>query len=81
MNVYVRAQVKCTGGRADLVVRMPDATYVFEPKLGGNANEALAQINSKNYALPYFEEGKKVVKVRVAFDKETRTPTEWIIEE
>ena len=81
LNVYVRTQVKCAGGRTDIVVWMPDATYVFELKLNGTAEEALEQINSKNYALPYFEEGKKIVKVGVAFDKETRTPINWKVEE
>ena len=81
LNVYVRTQVKCAGGRTDIVVWMPDATYVFELKLNGTAEEALEQINSKNYVLPYFEEGKKIVKVGVAFDKETLTPINWKVEE
>ncbi len=80
LNVYVRTQVKCAGGRTDVVVCMPDTTYVFELKLGGTAEEALAQINSKNYALPYQLESVRVVKVGVAFDKETRTPTRWLVE-
>lgn len=81
LNVYVRTQVKCAGGRTDVVVWMPDTTYVFELKLNGTAAEALEQINSKNYALPYQEEGRQVVKVGVAFDAATRTPTEWVVEE
>ncbi len=80
LNVYVRTQVKCAGGRTDMVVQMPDTTYVFELKLNGTAAEALEQINSNNYALPYQFEGKKVVKIGVAFDKETRTPTDWVVE-
>ena len=81
LNVYVQTQVKCAGGRADLVVWMPDTTYVFELKLNATAQEALEQINSKNYALPYQAEGRKVVKVGVAFDAATRTPTDWVVEE
>ena len=81
LNVYVRTQVKCAGGRTDMVVQMPDTTYVFELKLNGTAQEALEQINSNNYALPYQFDGKKVVKIGVAFDKETRTPTDWVVEE
>lgn len=52
---------------------MPDTTYVFELKVNGTAQEALDQINSHNYALPYQTEGRKVVKVGVAFDRETMT--------
>jgi hypothetical protein len=78
LNVYVKTQVKCAGGRTDMVVWMPDTTYVFELKVGGTAQEALGQIDSRDYALPYQSEGKRVVKVGVSFDPETRTPQEWL---
>ena len=80
LNVYARTQVKCANGRIDFVVQMPDTTYVFELKVSGTAQEALDQINSKNYALPYQTEGRKVVKVGVAFDRETMTVGEWLVE-
>ena len=38
---------------ADVVIKMPDAIYVFEFKVDGTPEEALAQINSKQYAIPY----------------------------
>lgn len=37
-------------GRTDVVIKMPDAIYVFEFKIDGTPEEALAQINSKQYA-------------------------------
>ena len=40
LNVYVRTQVKCTGGRIDFVVEMLDTVYVFELKVHGSAQEA-----------------------------------------
>jgi hypothetical protein len=79
MNVYARTQVKCHGGRIDFVVLMPATTYVFELKVNGTAQEALDQINSKGYALPYQTEGRKVVKVGVQFDRETMTIGEYIV--
>ena len=80
LNVYVRTQVKCAKGRADLVVWMPDAIYVFEMKVNGTAQEALAQINEKDYAIPYKTDGRRVVKVGVKFDVNTRIPESWVIE-
>ncbi|MBQ6155509.1 MAG: AAA family ATPase [Bacteroidales bacterium] len=80
LNVYARTQVKCAGGRIDFVVLMPDTTWVFELKVNGTAQEALDQINSKNYALPYQTEGRHVVKVGVAFERETMTVGEWLVE-
>ncbi len=79
LNVYVRTQVKCAGGRADMVVWMPDTTYVFELKVNDTAQQALAQIDSHDYALPYQTEGRKVVKVGVKFNADTRVPEEWVI--
>ena len=81
LNVYVRTQVKCAGGRTDVVVWMPDITYVLELKVNGTAREALEQIDSKGYALPYRTEGRKVVKVGVAFVRETMTVGEYLVEE
>ena len=79
LNVYVKTQVKCAGGRVDMVVWMPDATYVFEMKVSGTAAEALAQIDENSYALPYTTSEKPVVKVGVRFDAETRVPQEWVV--
>lgn len=80
LNFYVRTQVKCAGGRTDMVVWMPDTIYVFELKLNGTAKEALEQIGNKGYAIPYQADGRKVVKVGVRFNAETRVPEDWIIE-
>lgn len=96
LNVYARTQVKCAGGRIDFVVQMPYTTYVFELKVNGTAQEALDQINSKGYALPYYGSDsntqsrdasagtqmptmRKVVKVGVAFERETMTVGEWVV--
>jgi hypothetical protein len=79
LNVYVRTQVKCAGGRVDMVVWMPDTVYVFEMKVNGTAEEALLQIDTHDYALPYQADGCKVVKIGVKFNAETRVPEEWIV--
>jgi len=81
LNVYVRTQVKCAGGRADMVVWMPDTIYVFELKVNGTAQQALAQIDEKGYAIPYQTDGRKVVKVGVKFNRDTRVPEDWVIAE
>ena len=77
LNVYVRTQVKCSTGRTDMVVWMPDTIYVFEFKTNQTAKEALEQINTKDYAIPYDADGRRVVKVGVKFNVETRTPEDW----
>ena len=81
LNVYARTQVKCAGGRVDMVVFMPDATYVLELKTTDSAQKALEQINEKNYALPYQTDGRKVVKAGIHFNTDTRTIDDWVISE
>ena len=80
LNVYVRTQVKCAGGRVDMVVWTPDTIYVFEFKTDGTARQALEQIDEKGYAIPYQTDGREVVKVGVKFDAEKRVPVEWVIQ-
>ena len=79
LNFYVRTQVKVAGGRVDMVVRMPDTTYVFELKVSGTAREALEQIDQKGYAFPFLLEGRQVVKVGVKFNADTRVPEDWVV--
>jgi len=76
-NCRVLTQVKTALGKADVVVFMNDATYVMEIKINGTAQEALEQIDTKSYAVPYEGTGLPVVKIGIGFSKETRTVSEW----
>ena len=79
-NYRTYTQVKVARSRTDVVVFMPDAVYVMELKMRGTAQEAIDQINSKDYAIPYQAEGKPVIKIGIAFSQETKTVSDWIIE-
>ena len=79
LNVYAKTQVRCAGGRTDMVVWMPDAIYVFELKVSGTAQEALEQIDQKGYAIPYQADGRRVVKVGVRFNPDNRVPEDWLV--
>lgn len=80
MGIYVDSEVKSAVGRADVVIKMQDAIYVLEFKYDGTAREALAQINSRLYAVPYRKDGRRIVKVGINFDSATRTIGDWVIE-
>ena len=43
--------------------------------------EALHQINDKQYALPFSADGRQVFKVGVNFSKETRNIERWVVKE
>ncbi|MBD8983442.1 MAG: AAA family ATPase, partial [Bacteroides cellulosilyticus] len=63
-----------------VVVKMKDAIYVFEFKFDGTPEEALAQIDSKQYVIPYQSDGRRIIKVGVNFDSATHTIGAWKIE-
>jgi hypothetical protein len=80
MGMYVKAEYHTSEGRIDLVLQTNDYTYVMEFKLDGTAEEALAQINSKNYSLPFATDTRKLIKVGVNFSSKTRNIDRWIVE-
>jgi hypothetical protein len=80
MGLYVKAEYHTSEGRIDLVLQTDDYTYVMEFKLDGTAEEALAQINDKNYTLPFAIDSRKPVKIGVNFSSKTRNIERWIIE-
>jgi hypothetical protein len=63
---------------------VPDGVYVFEFKLNGTAEEALAQIDDKGYLIPYSAKTgnmRKLYKIGVEFDKEAKNISRWITQE
>jgi hypothetical protein len=79
MGFYVKAEYHTSEGRIDLVLQTDDYTYVMEFKLDGTAEEAMQQINDKNYALPFANNNRKLVKVGVNFSSKTRNIEHWVI--
>lgn len=69
---YVQAEYMTSEGRIDLVLQTPKFCYVMEFKLDGTAEEALAQIEDKNYTLPFELNGQKIIRIGMNFSKETR---------
>jgi hypothetical protein len=80
MGFYVKAEYHTSEDRIDLVLQTDKYTYVMEFKLNGTAEEALAQINDKNYALPFAVDNRKLIKVGVNFSSKARNIERWIIE-
>ncbi len=81
MGAFIKAEEDSAIGRADAVLQLPTATYVFELKYDGSAEEALKQIDDKGYLIPYSADGKRLFKIGVNYDSQQRTIGEWIIKE
>ena len=76
---YTDAEVRSSKGRADAVVKTKDCIYVFEFKLNGTAEEAIQQIDSQGYLIPYKLDGRKLVKLGVEFSKKERNIHRFIV--
>ena len=63
----------------DAVVRTRDTVYVFEFKYGRTADEALMQIDAKDYPLQLLADDHAVIKVDVSFSPEARTIDDRVI--
>lgn len=71
------AMIHSAKGRADCIVETKDYIYIFEFKLDKSADEALAQIKEKGYALTYAADKRKLFQIGVNFDSKERIITEW----
>jgi hypothetical protein len=82
MGQFVQTEIKNNKGRADAVVKTTDNIYVFEFKMDNNATaeDALKQINSKDYAIPYAADRRKLVKIGVEFSQTEKGVKRWLIE-
>ena len=81
MGYYTKAEYHTSSGRIDMVVKAQQYVYVFEFKFNKTAEEALAQINAKDYPLPFGMDGQKTFKVGINFSKETRNIDGYVWEE
>ncbi len=80
LGFYVHAEYPTAEGRSDILVETPDYVYIFETKLDGSAEEALAQIDDKGYARPYAMDQRKLYKIGVNFSSQTRGVEKWMVE-
>ena len=80
LGFYTEAEYHTSQGRIDLVVKTSDYIYVMEFKFQGTAEEALAQINAKNYATPFVADTRTLYKIGVNFSNETRNIERWVVE-
>ena len=80
MGLYVQAEYRTSRGRIDLLVGTDKYVYIIELKHDGTAEEALAQINTKDYALPFATDGREVVKIGANITSETRNLERWVVE-
>lgn len=79
LGFYTQVERHTSNGRVDVVLQTPEYVYIFELKLDGTAQEALQQIEEKQYAAPFLNDPRKLIKVGANFSSEHRYMEEWKI--
>lgn len=79
MGLYTHIEYMTSSGRIDLLIQTAEYIYILEFKIDKSAQEAIEQIESKAYMLPFKADGRKVVKIGANFSSATRTLSDWII--
>ena len=78
-GLYTQVEYHTSRGRIDMVVQTSDYVYVMEFKLDGSAEQAIEQIEERQYDLPFAKDRRKVYKIGVNFSSETRNIDRWIV--
>ena len=79
MGFYVQAEYHTSRGRIDLVVKTQEYCYVMEFELDGSAEEALVQIGSKEYVLPFQLESQQIVRIGMNFDPKSLNIEKYLV--
>lgn len=77
LNSIVDTEVKSILGRADVVIQTNADIFVLELKVDDTAENALQQIDSKGYTIPYEADGRKLTKCGICISSSARNITHW----
>lgn len=77
LGKFTLCEMHTYSGRIDCKVETKKCIYLFEFKRDGSANEALKQIDTKDYALAFAADSRKVIRIGVSFDSQTRKLQDW----
>ncbi len=77
LGFYTDVERHTTDGRMDMLVQTKDYIYIFEFKIDKSADEALKQIEEKQYAKPFETDLRKLYKIGVNFSSTTRRIESW----
>jgi len=77
LGLVCKNEVHTANGRMDCVIYAGEIIYVFEFKVDKPVEDALWQIEDKDYASIFSDSGKRVIEVGVVFSREKRNIVDW----
>ena len=77
VGLYTEVEHHTSNGRIDLLIKTPGYIYIIEFKLDKSAEDALQQIEDKQYAKPFEHDARTIYKIGVNFSTKTRRIEGW----
>ena len=81
LGIHVQTERHTSNGRVDVVMQTNDYLYIIELMLDGTADEALKQIEEKQYAAPFAMDDRTIIRIGATFGTESRKLDEWKIQQ
>lgn len=79
VGLKVHTEYQTCNGRIDLVIETPKYVYVMEFKIGETAEDAMRQIEERQYGLPFKADKRNVYMIGASFSNATRTLSDWTV--
>lgn len=80
LGTNVKVEEATTDGRIDMVLKTEKTIYIFELKYNKSAEKAMKQIEDKDYAKIFADDGRKIVKVGLNFSEDRRSLESWKVD-
>ena len=77
LGLECKNEVHTANGRMDSVIFAGKYIYIFEFKVDVPVEDALWQIEDKDYAAIYADSGKEIIKAGVVFSRTQRNIIAW----
>lgn len=81
LGMDVDAEYHTSEGSIDIVIKTSAYIYLIELKINGTAEDAIRQINERQYSAPFASDSRKLIKLGIGFAENTHTIDSYIIED
>ena len=81
LGIDTEAEIHTSDGRIDLLIQTPKFIYIIELKYDATPEEALRQIDEKDYTRKFSTDTRSLFKIGVSFSSKTRRIEAWEIEQ
>lgn len=79
IGIDAKAEVHTSDGRIDLLIETPKYVYIIELKYDYSPEQALKQIDKKEYEHRFANDSRCIFKIGVNFSSQKRRVESWVI--